>query len=268
MMVLVAVVDKMWTVAETVVGATTGVVMPPKGYIKAVKSVCDKYGALLILDEVMSGMGRLGTTHAWQTFDGVAPDLQTIAKGLGGGYACIGAVLLSKRVASGIRDSSGFMKHGHTYQSHPISTAAALAVQKVIASENLLENVRIQAAYISTLLHERFLGPNSILAPWVFDIRGAGAWWAVEFDFDSEADPSKPKPLVDFKGSRYSMLVQQRCMEKGLIVMGFHGGANIEGTKGDHVMLSPAYNVTRDEVTKIVNILVEAAEEVLKESLV
>ncbi|THH27692.1 hypothetical protein EUX98_g6496 [Antrodiella citrinella] len=249
-------------IGQTVVGATTGVVAPPKGYFKAMKSVCDKYGALFILDEIMSGMGRLGTLHAWEQFaDGIAPDLQAIAKGLGGGYASIGAILISQRIADGIRDTSGFWKHGHTYQAHPIATAASLAVQKVITEENLLSNIRTQGALLGSLLNARLLSPNSPLAPYVFDIRGTAGWWAVEFDFDDIAN----KPAVDLKGDSFAILVQQRCLENGLAIMGFRGGANVEGTRGDHVMFSPAYNVKEEEIEKIVDLFIEGAEEVYRE---
>ncbi|OCH91485.1 PLP-dependent transferase [Obba rivulosa] len=248
-------------VAETVVGATTGVVSAPKGYFKAMKSVCDKYGALFILDEVMSGMGRMGTLHAWESFgDGVAPDIQAVAKGLGGGYASIGAVLMSKKVAEGIRGTGGIWKHGHTYQAHPLSCAAALAVQKVIISESLLENVRVQGPYLESLLRERLQSPNAPAAPFVFDVRGGGAWWGIEFDFTS---PEAAR--VDFRGQAFAMLVQARCLEKNLIVMGMTGGSNLEGTVGDHLMLSPAYNVTKEQVEQIVDIFVESIEEILKE---
>ncbi|KAI0319975.1 PLP-dependent transferase [Amylostereum chailletii] len=251
-------------VAETVVGATTGAVAAPKGYFRAMKSVCEKYGILFILDEVMSGMGRMGTLHAWESFgDGAAPDVQAVAKGLGGGYASIGAVLMSKRFAQGIRDSAGFMKHGHTYQSHPLACAAALAVQKVVASENLLENARVQGEYLASLLRERLTSPNSLAAPFTFDIRGGGAFWAVEFDFTG---PEASE--VDFKGKAFAMTVQARCMENGLIVMGMTGGASLDNTKGDHVIFAPAYNITKEEVENIVDIFVRSTEEVLRESFV
>ncbi|RDB23949.1 hypothetical protein Hypma_009168 [Hypsizygus marmoreus] len=244
-------------VAETVVGATTGVVAAPKGYFKAMKSVCDKYGALFILDEVMSGMGRMGTLHAWESLgDGVAPDIQAVAKGLGGGYASIGAILMSKRIASGIRDNSGFWKHGHTYQCQPLACAAALAVQKVIESENLLENIRAQGAYLEKLLQAGLQGPNAPAAPYVFDIRGAGGFWAVEFDF-TEATK------LNFKGSAFAMLVQARALNNGLLVMGMTGGSNLEGTKGDHIILAPAYNVTKEEIEKIATLFVQSVEEIL-----
>ncbi|KAF5383775.1 hypothetical protein D9615_003562 [Tricholomella constricta] len=265
-------------VAETVVGATTGVLAAPKGYFKAMKSVCDKYGALFILDEaspfinaytkthmsfltqIMCGMGRMGSLHAWETLgDGAAPDIQAVAKGLGGGYATIGAILLSKKVADGIRDGSGFWKHGHTYQGQPIACAAALAVQKVIESENLLENIRVQGAYLESLLQKGLQGPNAFAAPYTFDIRGAGGFWGVEFDF-TEA------PSLDFKGNPFAMRVQARALEHDVIVMGMTGGANLEGTKGDHIILAPAYNVRKEEVEKIAAVFVQSVEEILRES--
>ncbi|KAJ6617894.1 pyridoxal phosphate-dependent transferase [Mycena sp. CBHHK59/15] len=248
-------------VAETVVGATTGVVPAPKGYFKAMKSVCDKYGGLFILDEVMSGMGRMGTLHAWESFgDGVAPDIQAVAKGLGGGYASIGAVLMSKRVANGVRDSAGFWKHGHTYQANPLSCAAALAVQKVIAEENLLANACEQGAYLAKLLKERLQGPNAPAAPFTFDIRGGGAFWGIEFDFDCAA-----AAVLDFKGARFAMLVQARALRDGLVVMGMVGGANLQGTKGDVILLAPAYNITGEEVEKIVQMFGDVVEGLLRE---
>ncbi|KAI0629355.1 PLP-dependent transferase [Trametes polyzona] len=246
-------------VAETVVGATTGVVPAPKGYFKAMKSVCDKYGALFILDEVMSGMGRMGTLHAWESFgDGVKPDLQAVAKGLGGGYAAIGAVLVSKRVADGIRDASGFWKHGHTYQANPLSCAAALAVQKTIVAEDLLANVQKFGPVLGARLRERLQGPGARAAPFVWDVRGGGAWWGIEFDFESAAGAA-----LDFGRTSFALAAQARAFENGLIVMAFSGGSSLDGTKGHHLMISPAYNVTLEQVETIVDLFVRSVEETL-----
>ena len=106
------------------------------------------------------------------------------------------------------------------------------------------------------------LSPNFPFAPFIFDIRGSAGWWAVEFDF---YEPAANKPAVDLKGETFAIALQQKCLEKGLVVMGFHGGANVEGTKGDHLMFSPAYNVTKEEIEKIVDLFVEGAEELFKE---
>lgn len=147
-----------------------------------------------------------------------------------------------------------------SFQAHPISCAAALAVQRVIESENLLENCRIKGAKLEVLLRDRLQGPNALAAPFMFDIRGGGGFWGIEFDFESPQASS-----INFKGKRFAMLVQARCLELGLIAMGLTGGANIEGTKGDHLILAPPFNVTDEEVEKIVAIFVRSVEEILRE---
>jgi len=246
-------------VAETVVGATTGALPAPKGYFKAMREVCDKYDVLFILDEVMSGMGRMGTLHAWESFgDNTPPDIQAVAKGLGGGYTTIGAVLMSQKVVDGVQDKGGVWKHGHTYQAHPIGCAASLAVQKVIKADRLLERCRTQGEYLHSLLVGRLLAPNSLTAPVTFDIRGGGLFWGIEFDFESHEARG-----YDFQGKQFALLVQERCFSNGLVIMAFGGCANLEGTKGDHCLLSPAYTVTREELDRIVDIFVRSVEEIL-----
>lgn len=143
------------------------------GYLKAMKEVCQRHGALLILDEVMSGMGRTGTLHAWEQED-VVPDLQTIAKGLGGGYAPIAGLLINQRVVDTLSKGTGSFSHSQTYQGHPVSCAAAYRVQKIIQEDNLLPNVREMGTYLGQLLHEKL--DNH---PHVGDIRGRGLFWAV-----------------------------------------------------------------------------------------
>ena len=138
-----------------------------------------------------------------------------------------------------------------------------MAGQKVIKEENLLENAQKQGAYLSSLLRERLLAPNSLTAPYIFDIRGAGCWWGIEFDFD---DPAVRK--VDMKGDSFAIAVQQRALEKGLIIMGMAGTASLAGDKGDVILLSPAFNVTKEQIEVIVHIFVETVEEVLRENLV
>lgn len=156
--------------------------MPPlPGYLKAMKEVCQRHGALLILDEVMSGMGRTGTLHAWEQED-VVPDLQTIAKGLGGGYAPIAGLLINQHVVDTLTKGTGAFAHSLTYQGHPVSCAAAYRVQKIIQEDNLLPNVLEMGAYLSQLLHEK-LDDH----PHVGDIRGRGLFWAVSDYFFSSA---------------------------------------------------------------------------------
>jgi E3 ubiquitin-protein ligase TRIP12 len=147
-------------------------------------------------------------------------------------------------------------------QAHPLSCAAAIAVQKVIAAENLLENGRQTGQYLAELLRERLQRPGALAQPFTFDVRGGGSFWAVEFDFTG---PEGKR--VDFKGQQFAMVVQARCLEKGLIVMGMTGGANIKGTEGDHIIFAPAYNIRRKEVERVVDIFVESLEEVLSECI-
>ena len=132
----------------------------------------------------------------------------------------------------------------------------------MIREENLLQNARTQGEYLAKLLRERLTGPNALAAPFTFDIRGGGAFWAVEFDFEG---PLATK--VDFKSEAFAMRVQARSLENGLIVMGMTNGANVESTKGDHIIFAPAYNITREEVEKIVDIFVASTESVLRECL-
>jgi adenosylmethionine-8-amino-7-oxononanoate aminotransferase len=137
------------------------------------KAVCDKYGALLIFDEVMSGMGRSGTLHAWQQ-EGVVPDIQAIAKGLGGGYAPVAGILINPRVVDVLDKGTGAFMHGHTYQGHPIACAAALEVQRIVREEKLLDNVRAMGKLLEEGLKKRLgIHPN------VGDIRGKGLFWGV-----------------------------------------------------------------------------------------
>jgi len=244
-------------VAETVVGATTGAVPAPKGYFKAMKSVCEKYDILFMLDEVMCGMGRMGTLHAWESFgDGAAPDIQTCAKGLAAGYQPLGAVLLSGKVSQGLKTGSGFMKHGFTYQANPLACAAALAVQKVIAEEDLLSRCKESGKLLSSLLRTRLASPSPA-APYIFDIRGGGLFWGIEFSgHENKYRPSEP-------GERLAIKLQAICLQNGLIVMGFSGGADLEGVSGEHLLLAPALTATSAEIEAIANIVVASIESVV-----
>jgi adenosylmethionine-8-amino-7-oxononanoate aminotransferase len=165
-------------VAETVGGATAGVLTPVPGYFRAVREVCDRHGVLLILDEVMCGMGRTGSLHACEQ-EGVVPDLLVIAKGLGGGYQPIGAVLAQQKIIEAMSAGSGFFQHGHTYLGHAVACAAALAVQQVIERDALLDRTRQAGARLHHLLKQAFDEH-----PHVGDIRGRGLFWGVEVVHD------------------------------------------------------------------------------------
>ena len=159
-------------VAETVGGATAGCLTSPTGYFERIREICDQYDVLLILDEIMCGMGRTGTLHACEQ-EGIQGDLQTIAKGIAAGYQALGAVLISEKIVSAIDNGSGFFQHGHTYIGHPSSCAAGLATQLEIQERDLLSNVNKQGANLRNSLHESF-SSDSWIADHVGDIRGRG----------------------------------------------------------------------------------------------
>ena len=175
-------------VAETVVGATSGAVPPVEGYFKRIREICDRHGVLLILDEVMCGMGRTGTLHACEQ-EGIAPDLMAIAKGLGGGFAPIGAVLVGSKIFDALKQGSGLFQHGHTYLGHPLACAGALAVQQVIRRDDLLANVRRQGEHLTRRLGERFGNHHH-----VGDVRGRGLFQAVELVKDRASKETVRSP--------------------------------------------------------------------------
>jgi adenosylmethionine-8-amino-7-oxononanoate aminotransferase len=235
-------------VAETVVGATLGAVPAVPGYFKRVREICDRHGVLLILDEVMCGMGRTGTLHACEQ-DGISPDLMAIAKGLGGGYAPIGALLIQKRVFDAIAGGSGAFQHSHTFMGHPLACAAALAVQRVMRRDDLLANVRTQGAYLARRLNER-LGNH----PFVGDVRGRGLFQGVELVADrGTKEPFDPKLKLNAR-------LKHEAMARGLMV--YPMGGTVEGARGDHVLLAPPFIVDAAMVDTIVERLGEAIDAV------
>ncbi|NUS20984.1 MAG: aspartate aminotransferase family protein [Mesorhizobium sp.] len=237
-------------VAETVVGATAGAVPPVADYLRRIRDICDRYGVLLILDEVMCGMGRTGTLHACEQ-DGVAPDLMTIAKGLGGGYQPIGAVLLSQKIFDAFANGSGLFQHGHTYICHPMACAAALAVQEVISRDKLLDNVKAMGTHLTRRLGERF-GNH----PHIGDIRGRGLLMGVEL----VEDRSTKQPF-DLKRKLHAR-IKKAAMANGLLV--YPMGGTIDGANGDHVLLAPPFICDVAAIDAIVERLDDAIGEALR----
>ena len=236
-------------VAETVGGATQGCTTPPQGYFRRVRDICDRAGALLILDEVMCGMGRTGALHACAD-EGVSPDILVGAKGLGGGYQPIGALLIGARVVAALAKGSGAFQHGHTYLAHPIACAAALAVQETIARDGLLANVRAQGAHLAARLTERF-GQHAHVG----DIRGRGLFMALEFVADRAAKaPFDPARRVNAR-------IKAEAMARGLLCYAMPGA--LDGARGDHVMLAPPFIVTPRQIDDIVARLGEAVDAAL-----
>lgn len=237
-------------VAETVSGATLGAQQPVRGYFKKIREVCDRYGVLLILDEIMCGMGRTGSLFACEQ-DGVVPDLVTIAKGLGGGYQPIGAVLASDKIYRAFREGSGVFMNGHTYLGHPVACAAALAVQHVIEDDNLIENVQKQGVYLEKCLIEVF-GDH----PHVGDIRGRGLFRALEFVEDrASKKPFDPSRQINGKLKKFAMERKMVC---------YPNGGTIDGRYGDHVLLAPPFISDHALIDEIVSRLSDSLEEALK----
>jgi adenosylmethionine-8-amino-7-oxononanoate aminotransferase len=226
-------------VAETVVGATLGAVPAVPGYFKRVREVCDRYGILLILDEVMCGMGRCGTLWAFEQ-EGIVPDLVTIAKGLGAGYQPIGAVLVAEKVSSAILGGSGFFQHGHTYIGHAAACAGALAVHKRLLEDGLLARVAPLGERLEAKLRDALGGH-----PHVGDIRGRGLFRGIELvaDRDSKA-PFDP-------GLHVHARVKQAAMQAGL--MCYPMGGTLDGVRGDHVLVAPPFVVDEAHLDELVD---------------
>ncbi|PVB61430.1 aspartate aminotransferase family protein [Labrenzia sp. 011] len=237
-------------VAEPVVGATSGAVPPVPGYFRRIREICDRYGVLLILDEVMCGMGRTGTLHACEQ-EGIRPDLLVVAKGLGGGYQPIGAVLLSGSVFEAFEQGSGVFQHGHTYMGHPMAAAAGLAVQDIIRRDNLLENVTAMGACLTDCLTRRF-GQNAFVG----DIRGRGLFQAIELVENKETKaPFDPALRVHAR-------IKREAMERGLMV--YPMGGTIDGRQGDHVLIAPPFISTKTDIETIVDRLGAAVDAAIR----
>lgn len=236
-------------VAETVVGATAGALAPVGDYLKRIRAVCDKYGVLLILDEVMSGMGRTGHLFACDE-DGVVPDLITIAKGLGAGYQPIGATLCTDRIYDAIVGGSGFFQHGHTYIGHATACAASLAVQRVIEQDDLLTNVLARGEQLRAGLKAAFVDhPN------VGDVRGRGLFVGVEFVADR-----RTKETLDPAQKTHAKL-KATAKQNGLLV--YPMGGTVDGAKGDHALLAPPFICTSADIDQIVERFAQSVREVL-----
>jgi len=240
-------------VAETVAGATLGAVPPVPGYFRSVREICDRHGILLILDEVMCGMGRCGSLFAFE-HEGVVPDLVAIAKGLGAGYQPIGATLVARPVYDAIVRGSGFFQHGHTYLGHAAACAGALAVQRRLHEDGLLARVAPLGDALERRLRRAF-GEH----PHVGDIRGRGLFWGIELVADRDAKrPFDPKLRVHAK-------LKKAALQAGLLC--YPMGGTLDGVLGDHVLLAPPFILEEAQLEELVAKLGAALDAVLKESV-
>ncbi len=233
-------------VAETVVGATLGAVPAVPDYFRLVREVCDRHGILLILDEVMCGMGRTGSLYACEQ-EGIVPDMVCIAKGLGAGYQPIGATLVQGRIHDAVQSGSGFFQHGHTYIGHAVACAAALAVQKAFVERGLVQRVHALGVGLEARLRQR-LGDH----PNVGDIRGRGFFWGVEFVADRATKQTfAPEMKVNAR-------VKSEALKVGL--MCYPMGGTVDGVHGDHVLIAPPYIVTEAQLDELADKLGQAVD--------
>jgi adenosylmethionine-8-amino-7-oxononanoate aminotransferase len=237
-------------VAETVVGATLGAVPPVPEYFRLVREVCDRSGVLLILDEVMCGMGRTGSLYACEQ-EGIVPDMVCIAKGLGAGYQPIGATLVQGRIHDAVQKGSGFFQHGHTYIGHAVACAAALAVQRVFVERGLVERVRTLGVGLEARLRAR-VGDH----PHVGDIRGRGFFWGVEF----VEDRASKTPFAP--GRKINARVKAEALKLGLLC--YPMGGTLDGVQGDHVLIAPPYIVTETQLDELTDKLGRAVDAVFQ----
>jgi len=236
-------------IAEPVVGATAGAVPPVDGYFKRIRDICDQYGVLLILDEVMCGMGRTGTLYACDQ-DGIAPDILCIAKGLGAGYQPIGAALCSAKIYGAIEQGSGFFQHGHTYLGHPMAAAAANAVLDVFFDQGVLDRVTPLGQDLQSRLEQAF-GQH----PHVGDIRGRGLFRGIEFV--SDRDTKTPfDPALGLAGK-----LKKTAQANGLLCYPMAG--TIDGRMGDHILLAPPFIMQNDDMDDLLAKLVKTVDDVL-----
>lgn len=225
-------------IAEPVVGATLGAVPAVKGYFKRIREICDKYGVLLILDEVMCGMGRTGYLFACEA-ENINPDILCIAKGLGAGYQPIGAMLCSSRIYDAIEHGSGFFQHGHTYIGHPVATAAGLAVVTALLDRGLIDKVKTMGDKLSFALKKE-LGQH----PNVGDIRGRGLFQGIELVEDRETKkPFAPSLAISKK-------IKDLTFKAGLICYPMSGTR--DGINGDHILLAPPYIINDSQIDEVV----------------
>jgi adenosylmethionine-8-amino-7-oxononanoate aminotransferase len=232
------------------VGATLGAVPAVPGYLARIRAICDRYGVLLILDEVMCGMGRTGHLFACAE-DGVAPDMITIAKGLGAGYQPIGALLTTGRIHDAPARGSGFFQHGHTYMGHAMAAAGAGAVLRAIRDRNLLARVRHMGAVLDDALQARF-GQH----PHIGDIRGRGLFRGLEL-VESRETKSPFDP-----GRALAPRIKASAMVAGLLC--YPMGGTIDGHHGDHILLAPPFIISEDQIGELVDKLAQAIDTVLK----
>ena len=224
-------------IAETVGGATAGALTPVIGYFKRIREICNKYNILLILDEVMCGMGRTGSLFACEDEE-IIPDILTVAKGLGAGYQPIGAMICQNFIYDAIANGSGFFQHGHTYLGHPVACAASFSVLSKLVNENFPSQVREKGQYLQKNL-ELHLGQNQFVG----DIRGRGLFRGIELVKNRSTKEPFPKNL-NIAGK-----IKKQALDIGLICYPMQG--TVDGSKGDHILIAPPFIINDNQINEI-----------------
>ena len=224
-------------IAETVGGATAGALTPVIGYFKRIREICNKYNILLILDEVMCGMGRTGSLFACEDEE-IIPDILTVAKGLGAGYQPIGAMICQNFIYDAIANGSGFFQHGHTYLGHPVACAASFSVLSKLVNENFPSQVREKGQYLQKNL-ELHLGQNQFVG----DIRGRGLFRGIELVKNRSTKEPFPKKL-NIAGK-----IKKQALDIGLICYPMQG--TVDGSKGDHILIAPPFIINENQINEI-----------------
>lgn len=214
------------------------------------RRVCDKYGVLLVLDEIMCGMGRTGKLHAWE-WEGVVPDIQTIGKGLNGGYQALSGVLISEKVVAGLKQGSGMFANGQTFQCHPAAAAAGVAVLEVMEADELVATCAKRGAELRAALVQA-LGAH----PNVGDIRGRGLFQSIEFVTDRRTKGTFPVSLP------LSKMLDNAIFRRGTSVYSGFGKGTADGVRGDHILFSPPLNISSAEIRELVEAVKGGVEEV------
>ncbi|MGZ0247006.1 MAG: aspartate aminotransferase family protein [Alphaproteobacteria bacterium] len=233
-------------VAETVVGATSGAVAPVEGYFGKIRAVCDRHGVLLILDEIMCGLGRTGSLYAFEQ-DGIVPDIVTVAKGLAAGYQPVGAVLMAEKIFRAFYDGSGFFQHGHTFIGHATACAAALVVQEKLQAPETQARVQVMGELLEAGLQDRF-GNH----PHIGDIRGRTLFRGLEL----VEDRATKRPFDS--AQRLHARIKAEGMARGL--MCYPGGGTVDGESGDHILLAPPFILSDEEIGMVVARLGDAVD--------
>jgi adenosylmethionine-8-amino-7-oxononanoate aminotransferase len=230
-------------ICEPIGGAADGAVVPPKEYFGRIREICDRYDILLITDEVITGFGRTGANFAVDHF-GVVPDLITCGKGLGSGYAPIGAVVIHDRVVAALESTEGSLFTGYTYSGHPIACAAGTAVLQYVKRHGLVERARREEPWLRDLIGRLESHPS------VGDIRGKGFLIGIELVADKQS--KRPFPVDDQFGKR----VVKQAWDRGMVIRSESG--TVGGVAGDHLLLAPPLVTSRDDLTKMCAILDQA----------